>query len=587
MEKTPKSFNIIASFLAVALLMAGAALFGDYYFDLNDDVLMKDILSGVYTGVPEGNNIQMLYPVSALIALFYRVCNGLDWYGIFLCFLQYLCVFIVAFKLIEGRTGKLQKVSVLTALFFFMAGCIGSHFLFVQYTFTCGFLSAAAVVLIFTHDAGDRNLVYAALLIAAAYNLRSEMLLLTLPVVGVALLIKWALTGKEFMAYVRFCIALLCVIIISQTVHRIANSPEDWREFNHLFDERTELYDFQYIPEYDGNREFYESIGLSESEQQLLVNYNFGIDDEINADTLSAVADYAAQIRTDETPLTEQLKNALSLYLYRLRHISLQKSYQYPMTDFPWNIVAIILYICVICCYAFNKEIRRDKKKILVPAALLIILFACRSALWLFIIVRGRDPIRITHPLYLMEIVTLTGMLHLKEDGEKKARAAAILLCGLISAISVPNQISVIRAEMQARDKMRDHYEALYDYFADNPDGFYFIDVYTSVSLGEDMSEGETTFSEKMFENVDNSFGNHDLMGGWASKSPLYYSKIRRAGFENMQDALLEENVYMVQNVSGDTEWIRNYYSEKGIDIAMERVDVIKDAFAVYEITKR
>ncbi len=98
------------------------------------------------------------------------------------------------------------------------------------------------------------------------------------------------------------------------------------------------------------------------------------------------------------------------------------------------------------------------------------------------------------------------------------------------------------------------------------------------------MDEDETTFSEKMFDRVDNSFANHDLMGGWASKSPLYYRKLKNAGLDNMQDALLKENVFMVQNLSGDTQWITNYYREKGVEVTLDRVDTVADAFAIYSI---
>lgn len=47
----------------------------DFYFDMNDDVLMKDILSGIYTGVPEALNIQMLAPVSFL-SVSCTICPG-------------------------------------------------------------------------------------------------------------------------------------------------------------------------------------------------------------------------------------------------------------------------------------------------------------------------------------------------------------------------------------------------------------------------------------------------------------------------------------------------------------------------------
>jgi hypothetical protein len=559
------------------------ALIGDYYFDLNDDVFMKDILSGAYTGMPEGNNIQMLYPISVLISFFYRINRSLDWYGIFLCFLQALCVFIISCKLLEKAEDIKLWFSTVVFLPLFFLGIIGAHFLFVQYTFTCGFLSATAVVLIFTHKPKDKNLILALVLITVAYLLRSEMLLLTLPVVAVGILIKWVLTKTEFANYVKLLVAIVLMILVSQIVHRVAYSSADWKEFNNLFNARTELYDFQYIPDYDENKAFYDSIGLSESEQKLLINYNFGIDDEINADTLWAVANYADKLKTDEIPLPQQLVKAISPYLYRMRYLSYQKSFEYPMSDFPWNIVDIFLYVGVLCAYLFPKEERHDKKYFS-AILLLALLFACRSTLWLYIIVRGRDPIRITHPLYMMEIVVLLGMLFMRAEKSIKVAVSTLALFSIVSLVSFPNQISVIHSEMEARDKMRQHYDALYEYFAENKDNFYFIDVYTSVSCGEDMVEGETFFSEKMFRNVDNSYANHDLMGGWASKSPLTYKKFEQFGFTSMQDALLQKNVYMVQNKSEDTSWIIDYYTEKGIEISLTQVDTVADAFAIYSI---
>ncbi len=585
MERSSERFNIIISLLTVAMIMAVAAFFGDYYFDLNDDVLMKDILSGAYTGYPEANNIQMLYPISGFIALFYKVYSGFDWYGIFLCFLQYLCVFVISHALISRCRDNASRLITFFAMFMFMAGVIGAHFIFVQYTFTCGLLSATAAILVLTHEENDRRLYLAVALIATAYLLRSEMLLLTLPVVGVAILIKWALTGEEFKNYVFVCLGILGAIVVGQGIHRIANSPEEWKVFNHLFDERTELYDFQYIPDYEENKEFYDSIGLSKSEQQLLVNYNFGLDDEIDADILNAVADYAASIRTDEKPMGQQLKEGVVLYLYRLRHFAYQKSYQYPMSDFPWNIIALLLYISAFLTYLLPLE-TINKKELLIATGLLLTLFACRTTLWMYIIVRGRDPIRITHPLYLMEIVALLGMMFIRIEKSSKVPVAALLAVAAISLVSVPNQVSVSENEMNSRSIMREHYDALYDYFDENEDNFYFIDVYTSVSCGEDMEEDETTFSEKMFDWVDNSFANHDLMGGWASKSPLYYKKLKNAGLDNMQDALLKKNVFMVQNLSGDTQWIKDYYKEKGIEVSVNKVDTVADAFAIYSITK-
>ena len=49
--------------LFVLALWMMIAVFFDFYYDLNDDTAIKDILSGTYTGVPDGHCIQMLYTV--------------------------------------------------------------------------------------------------------------------------------------------------------------------------------------------------------------------------------------------------------------------------------------------------------------------------------------------------------------------------------------------------------------------------------------------------------------------------------------------------------------------------------------------
>ena len=85
----------LISLIFVAVIMCVVAVGFDYYYDLNDDVLMKDILSGIYTGVPETHNIQMLWPVSALFAFLYKVCPVVPWMGVVLCLIQYVCLYLI------------------------------------------------------------------------------------------------------------------------------------------------------------------------------------------------------------------------------------------------------------------------------------------------------------------------------------------------------------------------------------------------------------------------------------------------------------------------------------------------------------
>ena len=605
MKKLQGHASLIVAVVAVFAMMAVACLSGDYFFDLNDDVLMKDILSGAYTGVPESHNIQMLYPISLFISILYRTGVNIDWYGIFLCVCQYFCFGVIVYESVSAVRSFGKKVIVAAAEFMAILGLFLPHLLYVQYTVTCGLMSATAALLILV-SAGKKFISFeniaALVMLTVAYLLRSEMLLLTLPMVGVAILIKWVFTsrgcsepeGKKraLSIYAGFCGCIVALLLVSTLLHNIAYSSPQWKEFNRFFDNRTELYDFQYIPDYEENKAFYDGIGLSKSQWQLLVNYNFGLDDEIDADVLGEIAEYAASIKGKQAPFTARLGEAMGLYIYRLHHIEAPKSYEYPMTDFPWNICVIVLYLSVL---AVAVIVKRDDCGIV--TGLLVVLFACRSALWLFIIMRGRDPIRITHPLYLVEACILTGMLLYtaadRESGVEKAgsgrrllAAAPLILMAILGAVAIPFQFKVISKEKALREEMLSSYRQLETYVRQNPDSFYFYDVYTSVSYAAVADKEVATYSEKLFEDVDNSCYNRDILGGWASKSPLAVKKIKSMGFDSASEALLDSKVYFVQNKTEDVTWLSDFYTDKGISVEISQVDIVADIFSIYQITE-
>ena len=114
MKKISLRSNFIYSFVLVLVAILFMGYVGDYFFDLNDDVFIKDLISGAYTGSPEACNMQLLYPLSLVVSLFYRVARGFDWYGIFLCSVQYLCVFLISMAAL--RKTDVHKQKLITAL---------------------------------------------------------------------------------------------------------------------------------------------------------------------------------------------------------------------------------------------------------------------------------------------------------------------------------------------------------------------------------------------------------------------------------------------------------------------------------------
>lgn len=580
-----KKQNFIWAVLFLVLLCVVLAIRFDYYYDLNDDVLMKDILAGNYTGEPEGHNIQMLWLLSEGISLFYRVVRALPWYGLFLCGCQFGALLLILARSLKICHQLRTKISVGIVEILFFAAMMMEHLVYVQYTITCTMLAAAAVFWFLTTPWGLTGKQFvkanipAVCLVFVAFLLRSEMLLLVLPFLCVAGVIRWSceekiFTRENFIKYLSVFGMILLGLGIGQGSHMLAYGSTEWKAFDELFDQRTQLYDYQKPPEYKGNRAFYESIGITESEQVLFENYNFGIDEEIDEVIMGKVAVYAAEWNKEEKPFVPKLKEKLHFYIYRFTHGA-----QAAGSDYPWNYMACLMYVMVFFLLVGIEWSQNKGWSIFHAAWKLCFLFAVRSALWLFILMGERDPARITHSLYFMEVVVLGGILfmtlqHRRMGGRGKLVCLTMLICmGLLALFLLPEKWKAVSDEQTVRQQVNAPYLELYAYFAQHPENFYFIDVYSSVS-----------YSEKMFAQVDNSLDNYDIMGGWASKSPLYRKKLQAYHIPTMEEGLCSmENVFFVRRKSEDMKWLSDYYKGHGVTTETVLQREIHD-FEIYEV---
>ena len=587
-EFVRKHQNFIGAAVLLFILMLFTAVRYDYYFDLNDDVLMKDILAGVYTGVPEGHNIQMLWLISAFISLFYRIIRGAPWYGLFLCACHYVSLFLIIERSLSFCRKLWEKVLLLVTEGILVLGLFLNHLVSAQYTITCTLLASGAAFLFLTTDITlpvreflkkNTGTVF---LVFVAYLIRSEMLLLVLPLICVAGVIKWGseeriFTKEHFIKYMAVIGAIVMGILIGKITHDLAYGSRQWQTFTEYFDNRTELYDFQEIPEYETHRAFYEQIGLEESEKELLDNYNFGLDEEIDEKLLGDIAEYAAANRSVEKPFMERLRASVGNYYRRTIY-----GPSHNESDFPYNGVLIFSYLAVFITAVMIKG-KRLTAKIFQISWKLMFLFMVRTTLWIWLIMRDRVPPRISHSMYLMELCILAAMLLMQckelNSQEKTGLPLAMGILYLFIGIRIlPFAVTTTDMDVSAKAENNIAYDMLYEHLGkeENQDHFYFIDVYSSVG-----------YTEKMFADVNNSLTNYDIMGGWACKSPLWRKKLENFGITNMEESLaVDENVYYVQETGKDTKWLYRYYESHGKVITMELVELVGDYFEIYQISE-
>lgn len=566
------------SLVCVVVLGILLGYYFEYFYDMNDDVLIKDILSGAYSGAPSAMNNQNLWLIGALVSLLYRINRVIPWYGIILLSLQYGSLFIIVertLKLAKPRKLWLKIMTAVSETLFLMSVML-SHLFNLQYTLTVAFMAGAAIMWLIASDSRGgaaafiRKNIPTIIILFFAFNLRSEMLLLMLPFVCVAGFLKWSFEAKIFtkaniIKYLGTLGLIAVTLTLALIVDSIAYSSDGWKRFRNFFDARTELYDFQSIPPYEGNESFYEGIGLSKEEQILFENYNFGIDEEIDEEKLWAVAQYADGFNPKNTNTLDTLKANLKLYIYQLTHG------EGPGSDYPRNLIGAVLYIIAVMMLLFS-----GKKAGFVD---LLLLFAGRSAIWMYMLMGGRMPDRITHSLYFVEICVLIGLIALlsgKHKGHTLILNAGMAL--LLAAVALPSECRNLTSDQELRREIEQRYTSLYEYVEANPESYYLMDVYSSVDGTESVFGPMCRLSKK----------NIDILGGWICNSPLQEQKEAAYGISNLESALLEESVFFIKDKEQSMDWLGEYYESKGISIDIQEKDSLADGeFLVYEATRR
>ena len=609
---------LIPAFCCLVLFL-GTGMAWDYYFDLNDDVLIRDILSGVYTGEPEALTAQLLWPLSALLAGLYRVLPGVPVFGAFLWLCQAGSIFLILKRSLDAVSGSaapgkiraagtssvsgsLKKLCLNLLETLLIAACLLYHLVFVQYTVTAGLLATAAIFAFLTvrERESERAVTFwlrclpAALLFWLAFCLRSEMGLLLLPLAGVGGIWKWAaramrgpvFTGRNAASFLGLFGLILAGVLACFGADRLACSDPEWQEFEALFDARTQVYDFYdaSLRSFEENREFYEGLGLTETQCELLVNYNYGADDAIDAQVMEQIAAYGRKTRG---AFMHSLSEGVWLYVQRLKNNrSIVPDDQLPWLALEGGFAALLLAAAFVRWRAARKQKRqerdggnerewKDRKAFPKESGILwklLLLGAVRSGLWMYLILRERVPERISHPLYFCELVmlawlfldTVCGMRQI--SGQQSSgwqtsgpeglpvrviRIAALVLSLAAVVIWLPQEAERTDAEYARREQGNAvNLAALSRYRQEN---LYLADVMSTVDFSEKL------FTEKIRP------GNYDLLGGWMCKSPHSEKKLAAFGYESMGQAVLSgENVRFVGEADTDWSWLTELLAEHG-----------------------
>lgn len=595
--------NLLLSFLMTAVLFLPVVVKFDFYYDLNDDVLIKDILSGVYAGTPDGHTMQLLYPLGFCLSLMYRVLS-IPVFGVFLVACQYGSIFLIAYRTLQQCRRWQAKLFALLAEGAFWAAAFGSHLVFVQYTITAGMLAGTAIFWMLTSDdresSDGKDIVEGAapwrpaiaflkenlpalILYWLAFCLRSEMALLLLPLAGVAGLCRWGQESRIFIKenackYLLTFGVLLLGLAVCLGLDSLAYAGEDWTAFGQFFDERTELYDYQkdFIDNYEENQADYEALGVSRQQHALLANYNFGVDDSIDETMLAGLKE--AALNRPETG--GFFRKSVSEGIW-----SLVYGHWAAKGDFPYNILFLLCGASAFILCFF-----KGRRYLLWQVPLCA---AAGGALWMFLLLRDRPADRVFHPLYLGQILVFAGLLLpelRKKEGQKRdesgnvrktahvnAAAAALSVCVLcLCASGAAGTWQAVSEEYARREAVNQTNEAVMAYCSAHPGRLYLEDVYSTVY-----------YSEKISVDRNKPF-NYDLLGGWLVKSPLTAQKLSAFGYASMGEAVSAGGtVSLLTEAGSDMQWLYDYLAWRQLPVQVVKTGAVTEGVEVYQVLPR
>lgn len=515
--------------LLVLLTVVFFFLIGEIYQVLlysPDDITMKNYISGVTTGTPDGHCWFLRYPLSATLACLYRFFPGVEWYDLFFLGCLAGCFFLI-FQRVFHMQNKINKILylVISTLLIWMLFAV--HVINLEWTTTAGILGATGVFRYVTADENrqqtiwilERVLILGLMLLC--FLIRNTVFYLFSPLLIGCMLVKFFAQKKEGKTWKKTLyfdagLILVCVALLAglTAVHSYAYSGSEWASYREFTQDRADLFDYYGYPDYTTYQSYYEEAGISFEMYELMsYDYNFliplGDNDQVD---LGIIADLAKELHTANSGFWERIDSTYTT----LRSAVTHESFLGPV---------LVLTILFCCCFFF---IRRN------PFAFFLAVAAVGWATlaMLYLAFQGRLPIRVELCLIFGCIAVLGGLL-VRYGATQPAFILKFRWADLFVMLLVLGCICLNGYRLYSNN-LTDHQGAsekatVTSYCQQHP-GDVFLRDFWSLSQNSDLFLHGTELASPNFIST----------GGWQYQMPNYLDLLAQFGCESVTDAVLE-----------------------------------------------
>ena len=561
-------FELSISLAVLALCILGISILFGYMHRTNDDVLLRSIASGNYTGTPDAHLIYILYPLGLVFKGLYSLWGGVSWYDLFVVSLHYFCWWAIVIRiaaLFESKWVKLFSIGLTFALLLILDL---PYVVLNQYTALAGVCAATAVLWLILFDGREKEgrflhvALISALMIVTLW-LRKEVFFMAMPIGGCILLYQWLSHGKEegfrstWLKWQGILLGIIAVVgLLSMLVDFVAYTSPQWQDFKAYNQARTDIFDYYNLAPYNLNEAAYEAEGIDTTDYEVINSMSLILMPELDTAKMERLAELAKWHKAQ----MEQYYSVYRKTMYSVCNVLFYNEVQPLGTALTVTVVALLVMLVLY------------RRKAATVAALLALLY---EAVFVgYFIWKNRFPERVSFGLFAMLLLFFAGMF-LREYQEEKAEriwerypvggrpkeelfwrvlpiGVLVFALGNLGLYQYRNISDQVKEYRQAIGQ----WQQVQYYASQHPDKIYLVKA-NMAGLKGDVMYLETV------KEPDNTL----LLGTWISKSPHYHLRSENLGLGIIGEEFPGSDRICLLQLETDNElWLTEYYEARGYE---------------------
>ena len=362
----------------------------------------------------------------------------------------------------------------------------------------------------------------------------------------------------NFILYLAGFFAMILIACLSLFSDRLAYNSDEWKAFRAYNEARTDVFDYNLLPEYVENQEFFNEMGIDEAGYTALKEYNLVLVNGLTTEKLNRIADRQREVLNDWSRFYSVPKKAAKDTLNALLE---------NVNGFTGMLTLLIMLLAFLSVTVFFRE--REKGISAAAFILSVLYFVAFTGLFTYL---GRLPDRVYYVLDIITVFFLLGIMVSAycicpvSPGKKMMNYIFRYAFAILSVLIFLGAVANVNKNQEKYSENSQKLQQLASYVREHPENVYFVSsgVYASAvkSMGRDY------FNEPV---------NLVKMVDWAYQSPLTEKKYGNLGITNRPDTLVKENVFfIVKEGMTDTDWIAKTVKDSGEESCqVQNVDVI------------